>query len=315
MSATRTAGSAPRAGLSTGALPNLIVIGAMKCGTSALHYYLDLHPEVQMSSPKELNFYCGEAERPPSLAGASEVEQRMMSGGTNRWELGVDWYVRHFDQRARVRGEASPNYTAPWYPRVAERIESVAPDARLILMVRDPLDQLVSQYLHYRHAGNEPRSLEEALADPDGLYFERARYHGRLEPFLDVFARERILVLAQEDLLSRRRETLARVFGFLDVDESFWTPRMERIRHSSSGKGLRARAVRRVQHSRLGRVARVLPQEAKWYVERLSTGGPGSKSGQGPLRGAPRDRAADAVREDVEQLRRLTGSEFAEWSL
>lgn len=315
MSATRTAAPPTRAGERAATLPSLIVIGAMKCGTSALHYYLDLHPDVQMSSPKELNFYCGEPELRAPLTRAPEIEQRMMSGGQDRWALGVEWYSRHFDPQARVRGEASPNYTAPWYPRVAERIGSVAPDALLILMVRDPLDQLVSQHLHYCHARNEPRSLAEALSDPDGLYFERARYYARLEPFLDVFARERILVVAQEDLLTRRRETLARVFGFLGVEESFWTPKMKRIRHSSSGKGWRARAVRRVQHSRLGRLARFVPQEAKWHIERLSARGLESDEPRDELSGPLRERAADALREDVERLRGFAGDEFAQWSL
>jgi hypothetical protein len=67
-----------------GALPNLIVIGAQKCGTSVLHYYLSLHPEVSMSRPKELNFF---------------IEER-------NWPRGVDWYKQQFDADARVRGEA-----------------------------------------------------------------------------------------------------------------------------------------------------------------------------------------------------------------
>ena len=296
-------------------MPNLIVIGAMKCGTSALHYYLDLHPEVQMSSPKELNFYCGEPELRAPLDRASVVEQRMMSGGPNRWALGADWYARHFDPRARVRGEASPNYTAPWYPRVAERIRSVAPDARLILMVRDPLDQLVSQHLHYRHVGNEPRSLAEALSDSDGLYFERARYHRRLEPFLELFPRDQIMIVAQEDLLSRRRETLGRVFRFVGVDDSFWSSRMNRIRHSSASKGWRARAVRRAQYSRLGRVGHRLPQEVKWYLERLASVGASSSAEPLTLSGELRERAASELADDVAALRALAGRDFREWSL
>src|ERR671915_243608 len=73
-----------------GALPNLVIIGAQKCGTSVLHYYLGLHPEVSMSKPKELNFF---------------IEER-------NWPRGVEWYRGHFDPEARVRGEASPNYSA-----------------------------------------------------------------------------------------------------------------------------------------------------------------------------------------------------------
>jgi hypothetical protein len=216
MVATRTAapaepGAAAPAG---GTLPNLVVIGAMKCGTSALHYYLDLHPEIQMSSPKELGFFAAEAVVEGPLATAAESEQRIMRGGGRNWERGIEWYAGHFDPAASVRGEASPAYTAPWFPRSAELIASILPDTRLIFMVRDPLEQIVSQYLHYRHAGNEPRELNEAVADPHGIYVERARYHARLQPFLERFPEERILVLSQEELLHSRRQTLAAALAF-----------------------------------------------------------------------------------------------------
>src|SRR5213078_3047078 len=110
-----------------GALPNLVVIGAQKCGTSGLHYYLSLHPEVSMSRPKELNYF---------------IEER-------NWPRGVDWYRRHFDPRARVRGESSPNYTAyPQHEGVPKRMHSLLPDARLIYLVRDPLERIAAHWVH-----------------------------------------------------------------------------------------------------------------------------------------------------------------------
>ena len=82
-------------------LPNLVVIGAQKCGTSGLHYQLSLHPEIWMSRPKELNFF---------------IEER-------NWSRGQDWYRHCFDARAKVRGESSPNYTAyPQHLGVPERM-------------------------------------------------------------------------------------------------------------------------------------------------------------------------------------------------
>ena len=74
----------------SGALPNLIVIGSQKCGTSGLHHYLGLHPEISMSAPKELDFFVAERNHPQ----------------------GLGWYRGHFDAQAKVRGESSPNYTA-----------------------------------------------------------------------------------------------------------------------------------------------------------------------------------------------------------
>jgi hypothetical protein len=85
-----TAGTSANGAAGPGALPNLLILGAQKCGTSGLHYYLGLHPEVSMSKPKELNFF---------------IEER-------NWTRGTDWYKRHFDASATVRGESSPNNTA-----------------------------------------------------------------------------------------------------------------------------------------------------------------------------------------------------------
>src|SRR5689334_23609212 len=91
-----------------GALPNLIILGGLKCGTTSLHHYLNLHPQIAMSRPKELNFFVEELN----------------------WELGSDWYTSHFDPDADVRGETSPHYTnRPRFEGVAERLAETAPDA------------------------------------------------------------------------------------------------------------------------------------------------------------------------------------------
>ncbi len=96
----RRPASAPRGG-ANGALPNLIVIGGLKCGTTSLHHYLNLHPEIGMSRPKELNFFVEELN----------------------WELGADWYRGHFPADVAVRGETSPHYTnRPRFEGVAERM-------------------------------------------------------------------------------------------------------------------------------------------------------------------------------------------------
>ena len=83
-------------------LPNLIIVGGLKCGTTSIHHYLGLHPEIQMSKPKELNFFVEELN----------------------WDLGLDWYASRFDGRFEVRGESSPHYTnLPRFSGVPERIQ------------------------------------------------------------------------------------------------------------------------------------------------------------------------------------------------
>ena len=117
-------------------LPNLIIIGAMKCGTSALHQYLDQHPDIAMSKEKELDFF---------------IEDR-------NWRKGLDWYRSMFPDSGVVRGEASPDYTHyPAIPGVPERMHTVVPGAKLIYMVRDPVERMLSQYMHNRWTGIETR--------------------------------------------------------------------------------------------------------------------------------------------------------------
>jgi hypothetical protein len=193
----------------SGTLPNLIVIGAMKCATTALHRYLDLHPDVAMSEPKELNFFCGPPRRRAELAG--------------NWHRGVEWYAAQFRPEAPVRGEASPWYTSPSFPEVAERMAQVVPEVRLVYLVRDPIERAVSQYLHHRADGTERRPIEEALFDPASQYLQRSRYHERLEPYLACFPRTQIFICSQEDLLERRRTTLRRLYRFAGVDDCFWS--------------------------------------------------------------------------------------------
>ena len=147
-----------------GALPNLIVIGGLKCGTTSLHHYLNLHPQIAMSRPKELNFFVAELN----------------------WELGPEWYASHFERDAEIRGETSPHYTnLPRFEGVAERMRELLGDgARLIYMVRDPIERMLSHYLHNVGGGYESRPMAEALADPDSAYVARSRYAMQLEPYL-----------------------------------------------------------------------------------------------------------------------------------
>ena len=205
-----------RARARPGVLPNLIIVGAMKCGTTALHRYLDLHPDVAMSEPKELNFFCG-PDRPDGAHG----ERAAWSAGN--WHRGVEWYAARF-RSAPVRGEASPGYTSPSFPQAAERMARVVPEVRLVYAVRDPVERAVSQYLHHRADGTERRTIEEALLDPASQYVGRSLYHARLEPYLARFPRERIFICAQEDLSSNRRATLRKLYRFAGVDDSFWSP-------------------------------------------------------------------------------------------
>ena len=191
----------------------------MKCGTSALHRYLDRHPEIAMAPAKELNFFYG-PERPPD----DDPDTWWQWG---QWHRGPAWYAACFDGRYAVRGEASPGYTDPRHPEVAGRMAALVPDARLVCLVRDPLDRALSQWRHHVRDGTETRPAYEALLDPGSQYVERSRYRACLDPFLRAFPRDRLLVVVQERLLAERRRELARVYAHAGADPAFWHPDLE----------------------------------------------------------------------------------------
>src|SRR3954470_10329564 len=134
----------------SGALPTVIAIGAMKCGTTALHRYLDAHPQISMATVKEVNFFIGATTAPDG------DEDTWWQHG--QWHRGVAWYAGLFDETAPVRGETSPGYTSPASTEAAGRMAAVVPDARLVYLVRHPLDRAVSQYRHHVRDGTETRS-------------------------------------------------------------------------------------------------------------------------------------------------------------
>jgi Sulfotransferase family len=192
------------------ALPNVIVVGAMKCATTAMHRYLDAHPQVSMSTLKEVNFFIGS-----EVAPHDDPETWWRSG---LWHRGVAWYASLFDPTAPVRGETSPGYTSPDAPEVPARMAGLIPEARLLYLVRHPVDRAVSQYRHHYRDGTERRPLEDALLDPASQYLARSRYHERLAPYLQLFPVEQILVVVQERLLRDRCGQMETVYRHLGVD-------------------------------------------------------------------------------------------------
>lgn len=224
-------------------LPDVIVVGAMKCGTSALHEHLDSHPEVAMSRPKELNFFNGPAQAPhgdPDTWWA-----------TGQWHRGLEWYSAQFDAEARARGESSPGYTSPSHPEVPHRMAAVLPDVRLVYLVRDPVERALSQYAHHRRDGQEHRPVEAAVLDPDAQYLARSRYHERIEPFLEHFDRDQLHVVVQERLLRHRDEELAKVHEHIRVDPTWRGAPRQHLVNAGEGRApvdarLRAAVMERV---------------------------------------------------------------------
>lgn len=247
-----------------------------------------------MSRPKELNFFVEELN----------------------WSLGPEWYAAHFSAQAPVRGETSPHYTdRPFLEGVAERMAQVIPDARLVYAVRDPVDRLLSHYLHNFGGGYEQRSLEEVLADEETSYFQRGRYAFQLEPYLAAFGAEQITLVSQDELGDDRDGTMARLFGFLGVDAEFTSPEFDRQWETGSAKGgggfrLMDRAVRLPGLRSLDRNFDRLPERLRWRVERIIHDPDSGEAPKPELDAGARARLAEFFAPDIERLEEIAGRRF-----
>jgi Sulfotransferase domain len=267
-----------------GLLPNLVIIGAMKSGTSSLHQYLNLHHQVRMSSNKELDFF---------------VE------GKN-WQRGTEWYRSNFTEAADVVGESSSNYSkCSVFPGVPERMHSLIPHAKLIYMVRDPVRRILSHYNHQFTNRDERATLDMALADlTHNHYVDCSCYGMQLEKFLPYYSLSNILVVSLEDLASDRLATLKRVFQFLGIDPTFEHPDFSTVFHQSSQKKrLSDFGARMFRLPAGGRLLKVLPQLMTEDVP------------PPVMSDALRQALSDILRSDVERLRSLTGETFSAWKL
>ncbi|MBA2763605.1 MAG: sulfotransferase [Thermoleophilaceae bacterium] len=264
--------------------PNLIVIGAQKCGTSALHYYLRQHPEIAMSKPKELNFF---------------IEKR-------NWGQGVDWYSGHWEGSEPVRGEASPNYTAhPHFAGVPEKMHSVVPDAKLIFLVRDPVSRMVSQYVHNYTKRAEHRDIATTLLDESKTYLHRSRYMFQVEQFLPYFPRESFLILDSGDLRDDRMATLARIFRFLGVADDFTSKKYKEEKHRTADK----ERLSRFGAWSLNNLPRPLYNRMR---RRLPLGKPVDRP---VIEDSLQTELVERLKPDADRFREFSGESFENWSV
>lgn len=211
-------------------LPDFIIIGGQRCGTTSLFNYLAQHPNVFPSYRKEVHYFDA------------------------NYDKGLQWYRAHFPShlarqvsrwrgRIHLTGEASPLYL--FDPRVPERVRRDLPGVKLIALLRDPVSRAHSHYHKARKFGHETLDFEEALdreadrlsaerermaADPDYVgpshihhsYTTRGIYLGQIKRWHELFGRDQLLVLRSEDLFTRPGETFDQALRFLGLPP--WRP-------------------------------------------------------------------------------------------
>lgn len=207
------------------ALPNFLLIGAGKSGTSSLHAYFQQHPDVFMSPVKEPNFFALEG-RPPNFP-SERVARAVVSPQIWRLEDYVALFAHH-------NGQGAVGESSTWYlnaPAAPLAIHSLVPSMRLIAVLREPVARAYSAFLMNRRIGLEPEvDFGAALARQDerqsghdyGLDYLTPGYYARhIERYLEFFPHDQLKIELFDDLLADERATLGRLFGFIGVDPYF----------------------------------------------------------------------------------------------
>lgn len=188
--------------MSTGILPDFLIIGAMKAGTTTLYEYLSRHPAVGMSREKETDYF---------VAGRG-------------WDRGLPWYQAQFSPGKQVYGEASPNYTkCQAFAGVPDRVAGLIPRVKLIFIARDPVARAESQY---RHAVLSGEALPDQLIGTHHLQhlIDVSSYAAQIDPWLARFPRENFLFLQFEDLIRDPAPVLTQLAGFLGIADAWPAP-------------------------------------------------------------------------------------------
>ncbi len=205
-------------------LPDFILIGAQKAGTTSLCSHLFAHPNVMHARRKEVHYFDS-----PEFA------------------LGLNWYRAHFplaihrlSNSGCITGEATPYYLT--HPQVPARVAAVVPKVKLIVMLRNPIDRALSHHNHQVRRGREPLDFEQAIrAEPQRLsgelermqaddtyyshaywaysYLTRGRYAEQLERWLQVFPLDQLLVIGSEAFFNDPRTQYKRTLTFLGLPD------------------------------------------------------------------------------------------------
>ena len=296
-------------------LPNFLLIGTAKSGTTSLYSYLRQHPSVFMPAVKEPRYFAY-ADGPPAMNGPGD------EAANEKAVFTLDAYEELFAEAEgkAALGEASPNYlyseTAP------ARIHDLVPDAQLFVVLRDPVERAYSHFLHLRRSGREPLdSFAVALKKEEERrqegwewswhYREMGFYHRQLQRYLDHFDREQFTIYLFEDFVDDNLAVTKDIFRRLGVDPSFEPD--TGLRHRTTGEPLSERFQQFLYNpdNILRRLSRyVLPKSVRdrWLI-RLKN----ANLRKPPLSSDVRAQLIDVYRPDVLRLQDLIDRDLSAW--
>jgi hypothetical protein len=308
--------------------PNFFVVGAMKAGTTAVYANLNAHPEVYCAPIKEPNFFSDDLEidkfTSKNARAVSQfdteayVESSMDEPVHEAYVRNPTTYYALFRKAEgkRAIGECSTSYL--YSTTAARNIRLAVPHARIIMILRDPVDRAISQYhMECRIGAARDRFgvlREKDLAAPrtawgqSGLYVELGRYVGQVERYLAQFPREQVKIIVYDDLRADFRRVMADTLRFLGVDPELQPASILRANHARVPRAARFNyLLTRIGGKNL--INRAFPQPAIELGKRIYY----RKAGSAGVTEADRERLRALFADEVVALSRLLGRDLSHW--
>ncbi|HKD05698.1 MAG TPA: sulfotransferase [Bryobacteraceae bacterium] len=309
-------------------LPNFFIVGAPKAGTTSLYHYLDQHPQIYMSPIKEPNFFSTEvraenfeASQRPALERDARAVRRFLDGPMNEKRFGgivteLADYERLFTNagNATAVGEASVCYL--WSSTAPGKIASMAPDARIVIILRDPAARSFSQYAHGLSVGAIKDSFREhirksLILEPKQFcsvypFLEFGLYAEQVRRYRDLFG-PNVWIGFHEDFRANPLKEYRRLLRFLEVDDAFIPDLTQQY---LEGLTPRVRLVGALRRKGIwGAVARLTPVGWRPYLRRAFTRAPGAVQ----MSAADRQYLIDFFRADIHKLETLLSIDLSHW--
>ena len=283
-------------------LPNLLLVGAAKSGSSLLANCLGQHPEIYMSPVKEPFYF-------------------VPNCGVDSFEEYISLFKN--SESAKIRAEASTGYL--YSENAALAIKKTLPNTKIMIILRNPIDMAFSFWAFNSRRGNETDSFETAITTQKQrfsqefmktcvgwpysyLYIERAKYYQQVKRYIDLFGRDRVNVIIFEEFLQDPTKSFSEIFNFLEVDQNF-KPTIKRV---NSGGVMRFKQIEQLLQKDFPVIKNIFPlvwrDKIRIFLRDLNV-----KTGEKPVLSAKMRHQLTAVfDEDVKSLESLLGREL--WS-
>jgi Sulfotransferase family len=200
-------------------LPNFLLGGGMKCGTTSLHYLLSQHPQIFIPENESHFFSLDDIEQNPEFFIKTKLDWNCWDFEKN-WQDYLPWYYSFFQQAKETQliGEDCVSYLSS--TKAPARIAKIIPDVKLIFILRDPVARTYSQYWHWVKTNRAIYSFEDMIQFSPGHLLQRSFYRQHLARYFQIFKREQIKVFIFEDFIKNVQEKIDEVCDFLLLNQS-----------------------------------------------------------------------------------------------